>query len=174
MGRLGKCIWLYGLSGSGKSTIAEEFLLRWGPPYVTLLDGDEVRKNLSYGLGFSKEDRERHALRVAWVASEIVKHGGVAIAALITPYESTREKIRDIIGKENLIEVYVDTALEECEKRDPKGLYKKVRAGEIKNFTGINDPFEFPVKDPDVVIDTLKCKPFDAVAKIFEALLDDK
>jgi len=148
--------------------------MRWGPFHVTLLDGDEVRKNLSYGLGFSKEDRERHALRVAWVAAEIVRHGGTAIAALITPYESTREKIREIVGKENLIEVYVDTALEECEKRDPKGLYKKVRAGEIKNFTGISDPFEFPKEDPDVIIDTSKCSPIDAVGKIYKVLMDNE
>jgi len=168
--RLGKCIWLYGLSGAGKSTIAEELLLRWGPEYITLLDGDEVRKNLSYGLGFSKEDRERHALRVAWVAAEIVNHGGFVIAALITPYESTRQKIREIIGKENIIEVYVDTSLEECEKRDPKGLYKKVRAGEIKNFTGISDPFEFPKENPDIVIDTSKYSPGEAVDILMEEL----
>lgn len=159
MGRLGKCIWLYGLSGSGKSTIANYLVEAKLFSPVTLLDGDEVRKNLSYGLGFSKEDRERHAMRVAWVAAEIVKHGGNVIVALITPYESTRRKVREMIGEKNIVEVYVNTTLEECERRDPKGLYKKVRAGEIKNFTGIDDPFEFPKEKPDVTINTEECDP---------------
>lgn len=143
----GLCVWLTGLSGAGKTTIAghlRRMLVEKTGKYVSLMDGDEVRRGLSSDLGFSKEDRTQHALRVAYVCSQIVKHGGLVIAALITPYQETRDKVRDIIGAECHMEVFVDTPLDECERRDPKGLYKKARAGEIKQFTGLDDPYEEP------------------------------
>ena len=141
---VGVCVWFTGLSGAGKSTLAQELRRRleeWGR-IVTLLDGDEIRQNLSKGLGFSKEDRDTNIRRVGFVAQQVVKHGGIALVACISPYEAVRKEVREKIG--NFIEVFVDTTLEECERRDIKGLYKKARAGEIKNFTGIDAPYEKP------------------------------
>ena len=155
--RQGFCIWFTGLSASGKSTTAEilTVLLQEFGRQVTLLDGDIVRNHLSRGLGFSKEDRDTNIRRIGFVAAEIVKHQGVVICAAVSPYRATRNDVRNTVGAERFIEVFVDTPLEECERRDVKGMYQKARRGEIKNFTGIDDPYEPPVQ-PEIVIDTVE------------------
>jgi sulfate adenylyltransferase len=122
---------------------------------VTVLDGDVVRNHLSRGLGFSKEDRDANIRRIGFVAAEIVKHQGVVVCAAVSPYRATRNDVRNTVGGEKFIEVFVNTPLEECERRDVKGMYQKARRGEIKNFTGIDDPYEAPVQ-PEIVIDTLE------------------
>jgi sulfate adenylyltransferase len=152
----GICVWFTGLSGAGKSTTAEiltELLLEHGRQ-VTLLDGDVVRTHLSKGLGFSKEDRDTNIRRIGFVASELVRHGGVAICAAVSPYRATRQDVRHMVGADRFIEVFVDTPLEECERRDTKGIYAQARRGEIAHFTGIDDPYEVPV-DPEITIDTV-------------------
>lgn len=154
--RQGVCIWFTGLSGAGKSTTAEiltELLLENGRR-VTLLDGDVVRTNLSKGLGFSKEDRDINIRRIGFVAAEIVRHGGIAVCAAVSPYRVTRNDVRNMIGADRFIEVFVDTPLEVCEQRDAKGIYAQARRGEIKNFTGIDDPYENPL-NPEVTLDTV-------------------
>ena len=148
----GVCIWFTGLSGSGKSATAQE-LRRLLPGYVTMLDGDVVRTHLSKGLGFSKEDRDTNIRRIGFVASEIVKHGGIAICAAISPYRDTRGEIRE--RAESFVEVFVDTPLAVCEARDPKGLYARARRGEITNFTGIDDPYEKPL-NAEITLDTVR------------------
>ena len=151
----GCCIWLTGLSGAGKSTIAailSERIMRSGR-YVTLLDGDAVRTHLSKGLGFSKEDRDANIFRIAYVASEIVRHGGVVICAVVSPYEATREKAREMVGKDHFVLVHVATPLDVCEQRDVKGLYARARRGELVGLTGIDAPYEPPVH-PDIVLAT--------------------
>ena len=146
-----------GLSGSGKSTIANALLVKlmeMGGRPVTLLDGDIVRKNLSSELGFSKEHRNLNIRRIGYVASEITKNGGIAICAPIAPYAKTRQAVREEIeGFGAFLEVHVATSIEECERRDRKGLYKLARAGKIKEFTGISDPYEIPL-DPEVRLET--------------------
>jgi sulfate adenylyltransferase len=154
--RQGACIWFTGLHNSGKSTTASvltSFLLEHGRN-VTLLDGDVVRTHFSEGLGFSKEDRDDHVRRMAYVASEIVRHGGMVICAAVSPYRVTRNDVRNMVGKDHYVEVFVDTPLEVCERRDTKGLYARARRGEIKGFTGIDDPYEAP-RYPEVRIETL-------------------
>jgi len=154
--RQGVCVWFTGLSGSGKSTttdILTTLMLEYGRQ-VTVLDGDVVRTHLSKGLGFSKADRDTNIRRIGFVASEIVRHGGFVICAAISPYEATRSDVRNMIGSDQFIEVFVDTPLEVCEERDTKGLYAKARSGEIKGFTGIDDPYEAPTQ-PDVRLDTV-------------------
>jgi len=156
----GVCIWFTGLSGSGKSTTAEILtvtLLEHGRR-VTLLDGDVVRTYLSAGLGFNKEDRDANVRRIGFVAAEIVHHGGVAVCAAVSPYRATRNEVRNMVGTDRFIEVFVDTPLEVCEQRDTKGIYVKARCGEIKNLTGINDPYESPIK-PEIVIETVSSAP---------------
>ena len=158
--RQGVCIWFTGLSGAGKSTTAEVLtvlLLEHGRQ-VTLLDGDVVRTHLSKGLGFSKEDRDTNIRRIGFVAAEIVQHGGVAICAAVSPYQATRNDVRNLIGSEHFVEVFVDTPLEVCETRDTKGMYAKARRGEIKDFTGIDDPYEPPAQ-PEVTLDTVTYTP---------------
>jgi len=153
--RQGFCIWFTGLSGAGKSTTAEivvSRLLEHGRQ-VTLLDGDVVRTHLSKGLGFSKEDRDANILRIGFVAAEIVRHGGAVVCAAVSPYRATRDAVREMVGASNFIEVFVDTPLDICESRDPKGMYAQARSGTIKNFTGIDDPYESPVA-PEVILDT--------------------
>jgi sulfate adenylyltransferase len=165
----GVCIWLTGLSGSGKSTIAqvlEALLLEQGRS-VTVLDGDVVRTHLSKGLGFSKEDRDTNILRIGFVASEIVRHGGVVICAAISPYRATREEVRTMVGSEHFIEVFVDAPIEVCEARDAKGLYAMARRGEIKNFTGIDDPYEPPL-EPDLRLDTVTCTSEESARAILD------
>lgn len=156
----GFCIWLTGLSGSGKSTTAEILtvkLLEHGRQ-VTLLDGDVVRTYLSAGLGFTKADRDANVRRLGFVAAEIVRHGGAAICAAVSPYRTTRNEVRNLVGAERFIEIFVDTPLEVCEQRDTKGIYAKARRGEIKNLTGINDPYESP-QNAEIVIETDKSSP---------------
>jgi sulfate adenylyltransferase len=155
--RQGFCVWFTGLSASGKSTTAEilTVLLQEFGRQVTLLDGDIVRNHLSRGLGFSKEDRDTNIRRIGFVAAEIVKHQGTVICAAVSPYRATRNDVRSTIGAERFIEVFVDTPLAECERRDVKGMYQKARRGEILNFTGIDDPYEPPVQ-PEMVIDTVE------------------
>ncbi len=153
----GFTVFFTGLSGSGKSTIANILLVKLlekGGRRVTLLDGDLVRKHLSSELGFSKEHRDLNIQRIGYVASEITKAGGVAICAPIAPYQATRRKVREMVqAYGGFIEIYVSTAIEVCEQRDRKGLYAQARKGLIKEFTGIDDPYEVPEK-PEMVIDT--------------------
>ncbi len=165
----GFTVFFTGLSGSGKSTIANAFmarLLESGGRPVTLLDGDIVRRNLSSELGFSKEHRNLNILRIGFVASEITKNGGIAICAPIAPYDEVRRQVRDSIeGCGGFILVHVATPLEVCEQRDRKGLYAKARAGIIKEFTGISDPYEEPA-DAEMVIDTTEYSPEEAAQKV--------
>jgi sulfate adenylyltransferase len=151
----GFCIWFTGLSGSGKSTTANHLKskLEQYNRYVTLLDGDVVRTHLSNGLGFSREDRDINILRIGFVAAEIVRHGGIVICAAISPYRIARQKARDMVGKPHFVEVFMDTPLDLCEKRDVKGLYARARRGEIKEFTGVDDPYEPPLH-PEISLDT--------------------
>ncbi len=152
----GFCVWFTGLSGAGKSTTAEvlvELLLEHGRQ-ATLLDGDVVRTHLSKGLGFSRDDRDTNIRRIGFVAAEIVRHGGVAICAAVSPYRATRDEVRQMVGPDRFIEVYVDTPIEECERRDTKGLYAKARRGELREFTGISDPYE-PPRSPEIVLTTV-------------------
>ena len=169
----GFTIFFTGLSGSGKSTIANALLVKLlerGDRPVTLLDGDIVRKNLSCELGFSKEHRDLNILRIGYVASEITKHRGVAICAPIAPYTATRKAVRDNIEQYGgFIEVYISTAIDVCEKRDRKGLYQKARQGLLKGFTGIDDPYEIP-QAAEVIIDTNLMSVTDSVQKILVEL----
>ena len=152
----GFCIWFTGLSGAGKSTTAEILtaLLQEAGRQVTVLDGDAVRNTLSRGLGFSKEDRDANIRRIGFVASEIVKHHGAVICAAVSPYRATRNSVRSLVGPERFIEVFVNTPIDECERRDSKGMYAKARRGEIKNFTNIDDPYEPPL-NPEITIETI-------------------
>jgi len=156
----GFCVWFTGLSGAGKSTTAEvlTMLLLEAGRQVTVLDGDVVRTHLSRGLGFSKEDRDINIRRIGFVASEIVRHGGVAICAAVSPYRATRNDVRNMVGDGHYIEVFVDTPLEVCEERDTKGMYAKARRGEIKGFTGIDDPYE-PPEHAEFVLNTQNATP---------------
>ena len=172
--RQGFCVWFTGLSASGKSTTAEilTVLLQEFGRQVTLLDGDIVRNHLSRGLGFSKEDRDANIRRIGFVAAEIVKHQGTVLCAAVSPYRATRNDVRNTVGAERFIEVFVDTPLEECERRDVKGMYQKARRGEIKNFTGIDDPYEAPVQ-PEIVIDTVS-RSAEENARVIIAYLVEK
>jgi sulfate adenylyltransferase len=167
--RQGLTVFFTGLSGSGKSTIANALLTKFlevGGRPVTLLDGDIVRKHLSSELGFSKEHRDINIRRIGFVASEITKNGGIAICAPIAPYASVREEVRRMVEPEGgFVLVYVATPLEVCEERDRKGLYAKARAGLVKEFTGISDPYEEPA-DADVVIDTTRLSPEESAQEI--------
>ena len=151
----GFCVWFTGLSAAGKSTTAEilTVLLQEFGRQVTLLDGDVVRNNLSRGLGFSKEDRDANIRRIGFVAAEIVKHHGAVVCAAVSPYRATRNDVRSLIGSERFVEVFVNTPIEECERRDSKGMYVRARRGEIENFTGIDDPYE-PPSQPEIELDT--------------------
>jgi len=147
---VGLCVYFFGLSGAGKSTLAQHLKAGIQEEYphreVTILDADEIRTHLSKGLGFSKADRSTNVRRIGYVASEIVKHGGIVLVANIAPYEEDREFNRNLISANGkYMDIYVDTPLEVCESRDVKGLYKAARAGTITQFTGISDPFEIPV-----------------------------
>ncbi len=170
----GFTVFFTGLSGSGKSTIANALmvkLLERGGRTVTLLDGDIVRKNLSKGLGFSKEDRDTNIIRIGYVASEITKAGGIAVCAPIAPYASTRAANREAISPVGgYVLVYVATPLEVCEERDRKGLYAKARAGIIKEFTGISDPYEEPT-DAEITIHTTEVQPEQAADMIIDYLV---
>jgi sulfate adenylyltransferase len=167
----GFCIWLTGLSGSGKSTTSEILtrLLMGHGRQVTVLDGDVVRTHLSKGLGFSKEDRDTNILRIGFVASEIVRHNGVVICAAVSPYRAARNEARKMVGENNFIMVYVDTPIEVCTDRDVKGMYARARRGEIKGFTGVDDPYEPPV-DPEITLDTVNFTPEQNARRIITYL----
>jgi sulfate adenylyltransferase len=158
--RQGFCVWFTGLSGSGKSTTADALtvMLQEHGRQVTVLDGDVVRTHLSRGLGFSAEDRDINIRRIGFVAAELVRHGGVVVCAAVSPYRATRNDVRNMVGEGNFVEVYVDTPIDVCESRDVKGLYAKARAGEIKGFTGIDDPYEEPMS-AEIVLDTVAMSP---------------
>lgn len=171
--RQGVCIWFTGLSGSGKTTTAEILvsrLLEYGRR-VTLLDGDVIRTNLSKGLGFSKEDRNTNIARIAFVASEIVRHGGIAICAAVSPYAAARADARLRFAEGAFIEVFVDTPLEVCEIRDPKGMYAMARRGEIRDLTGVDQAYERP-EAAEIVLDTTRHSAIDNVGRIIQMLLE--
>jgi adenylyl-sulfate kinase len=170
----GFTLWFTGLSGSGKSTIAHLV----GPELdrrglvVEYLDGDNVRMHLSKGLGFSKEDRDTHIERVGWVASRLTRQGGAVITAAISPYEATRRAARETIEEVGtFVEVYVKASVDECARRDVKGLYEKAFKGEIKEFTGVSDPYEEP-SDPEIVVDTEALSPEESAEQILAKLAE--
>src|ERR671914_2553695 len=168
----GFTLWFTGLSGAGKSTIAHLVgpeLERRGH-VVEYLDGDTVRTHLSKGLGFSKADRDTHIERVGWVASRLTRHGAAVIAAAISPYEETRRTARQLVENWGpFVEVFVKASVDECARRDVKGLYEKAFKGEIKEFTGVSDPYEEPA-NPELVIDTEELGPEESARKIVERL----
>jgi len=168
----GFTLWFTGLSGAGKTTIAHLV----GPALderghvVEYLDGDNVRQHLSRGLGFSKEDRDTNIERVGWVASRLTRQGGAVITAAISPYEETRQKARAMVEEwGTFVEVFVKASVEECARRDVKGLYEKAFRGEIKGFTGVDDPYEIPT-NPELVIDTEEHEPEESARIILEKL----
>ena len=164
-------VWFTGLSGSGKSSLANrlEKLLYEQQIRSFVLDGDSLRKGVNKNLGFSAEDREENLRIAAEVAKILVASGSLVLASFIAPTQRNRDLIKEIIGEQDYIEVFVNTSLEECERRDVKGLYKKARAGEIKNFTGIDAPYENPV-NPDIEINTEKESLEEATHRIFKLL----
>ncbi|MEZ4859218.1 MAG: adenylyl-sulfate kinase [Flavobacteriaceae bacterium] len=166
-------VWFTGLSGSGKSTIAnalEKKLLK-NNFHTYILDGDNVRKGLNNNLTFSPNDRAENIRRIAEVAHLMVDAGLVVLSAFVSPYRKDRENVKTIVGAENFVEVYINTPIETCEKRDVKGLYAKARAGEIKDFTGIHAPYEAPTM-PAVEIDTTTLSVGDSVEIIFKAIVN--
>ena len=170
----GICIWFTGLSGAGKSATADiltTMLMEYGRR-TSILDGDVVRTHLSKGLGFSKEDRDTNILRIGYVASQIVSHGGLAICAAISPYQSTRDAVRNMVGTSQFIEVFVDTPLNICEARDAKGMYAKARRGEITGFTGIDDPYESP-NDPEIKLNTEDFSAIQNAQQIIDYLISE-
>jgi adenylylsulfate kinase len=168
----GFTLWFTGLSGSGKTTIAHLVgpeLERRGH-IVEYLDGDTVRTHLSKGLGFSKEDRDTNIERIGWVASRLTRHGAAVIAAAISPYEETRRKARELVEQFGpFVEVHVQASVEECARRDVKGLYEKAFAGEIKGFTGVDDPYE-PPTNPEIAIDTERHDPEESARLVVTRL----
>ena len=168
----GFTLWFTGLSGAGKTTIAHLV----GPELdrrghiVEYLDGDTVRTHLSKGLGFSKEDRDTNIERIGWVAARLTRHGAAVIAAAISPYDETRRHARELVEEFGpFVEVFVKASVEECARRDVKGLYAKAFAGEIKGFTGVDDPYEVPA-NPELVIDTEEYEPEESAAIIVAKL----
>ena len=168
----GFTLWFTGLSGAGKTTIAHLV----GPELdrrglvVEYLDGDTVRTNLSKGLGFSKEDRDTNIERIGWVASRLTRQGGAVIAAAISPYEETRQRARSLVEEWGVfVEVHVAATVDECARRDVKGLYEKAFAGEIKGFTGVDDPYEIPA-DPELVLNTEELEPEESARLVIEKL----
>jgi adenylylsulfate kinase len=165
----GCVIWFTGLSGAGKSTIAEvlrDELIQRGQK-VEVLDGDVVRENLSKGLGFSKEDRDLNIARIGFVAHLLARNGVKVICAAISPYREPRDRVRELVG--DFIEVYVSTPIEVCEERDVKGLYQKARSGQIKGFTGVDDPYEPPL-EPELELPTIDQTPQEATNLILKEL----
>jgi adenylylsulfate kinase len=171
MEQRGLTIWFTGLSGAGKTTItkalAEELLKQ--KLSIELLDGDIIRQNLTKGLGFSKEDRDENIRRIGFVANLLTKHGVIVLVSAISPYREIRQEVREKIG--NFVEVYVNAPLTTCEARDVKGLYKKARAGEIKGFTGIDDPYEPPL-NPEIECRTDLESLEESLAKVLAKLRD--
>lgn len=176
MANRGFTLFMTGLSGAGKSTICERLCKVIEDEYqrpVTMLDGDIVREMLSSGLTFSRADRELNIRRIGYVAGEVTKHGGICICAAIAPFASSRAEARERIGKVGgFYELHIATPLAVCEDRDPKGLYKKARRGEIKGFTGIDDPYEAP-RNPELVVDTSRSTLEDEVRKILSLPIRD-
>jgi sulfate adenylyltransferase len=172
----GACVWFTGLSGSGKSTTAEALvpLLTAHGRAVTVLDGDVVRTHLSAGLGFSREDRDINVRRVGYVAGEVVRHGGLVVAALVSPYRETRAEVRAMIRAAggSFVEVFVDTPLPVVEARDVKGWYAKARSGEVRDFTGLDDPYEPPLA-PELTLRTTDTTP-EANAQLIVAYLEEQ
>lgn len=168
----GVCVWFTGLTNAGKSTTAAILttLMQEHGRQVTLLDGDVVRSNFSEGLGFSKEDRDANVRRMGFVASEIVRHGGCVICAAASPYRATRNDVRNTVGKEHYVEVFVDTPIEICEQRDTKGLYARARRGELKGFTGVDDPYEPPLH-PEIKLDTVLYSAEENARRILDYLV---
>ncbi len=165
-------VWLTGLSGSGKSTIAdhlEQHLFKKGI-HTANLDGDLLRTGLNKDLGFSEEDRSENIRRIAEVSKILSDNGLVVIAAFVSPFSKDRNLVRKTCGEENFIEIFVQTSLEECERRDVNGLYSKARKGELKNFTGIDSPYENPI-NPDLIIDTEKTNIEDSVQLLSNLVL---
>jgi adenylylsulfate kinase len=168
----GFTLWFTGLSGAGKSTIAHLVgpALEERGAIVEYLDGDTVRTHLSKGLGFSKEDRDTNIERIGWVASRLTRHGAAVICAAISPYEETRRKARELVEEwGEFVEVYIKASVEECARRDVKGLYAKAFAGEIKGFTGVDDPYEEP-SAAEIVVDTESLSPEEACELIVAQL----
>jgi len=172
LGQRGAVIWMYGLSGSGKSTLANllERRLHEQGKMVKVLDGDNVRSGLNSNLGFSDEDRLENIRRVAEVAKLFAESGIVTVTSFITPNNELRDLAREVIGDNDLLEVYVKASFETCAERDPKGLYAKVKAGEVKQFTGKDSAFEEPSR-PDLIIDTETLSEDDALEQLFAAVL---
>lgn len=167
----GALLWFTGLSASGKSTIAytlEHALVQRGH-LAYVLDGDNIRHGLNKNLGFSAEDRQENIRRIAEVGKLFVDTGAITLTSFISPYRADRDNARQIIGEGNFFEVFCNTPIEVCEQRDPKGLYKKARAGQIKGFTGIDDPYEAPLK-PEIVLDPSKHSPQEAAVILIELL----
>lgn len=154
--RPGVCVWFTGLSGSGKTTTADAVvgLLETRGRPVTVLDGDVVRTHLSKGLGFSRDDRDTNVRRIGFVAGEVVRHGGIVVAAVVSPYRATRDEVRAMLPDGAFVEVFVDTPVEVCEARDVKGWYAKARSGEVTGLTGIDDPYE-PPTSPELRLETV-------------------
>ena len=173
-GHRGVCLWLTGLSGSGKSSVAAalEKRLTDAGIHTFWLDGDNIRHGLNKDLGFSPEDRDENIRRIGEVARLFVESGTVTIASFISPYRETRAQIRDRMADGDFIEVFVDCPLEVCEERDPKGIYEKARSGEIDNFTGISAPYEEP-EDPEIVVDTTADASPEASAEKLHAYLSE-
>jgi sulfate adenylyltransferase len=168
----GACVWFTGLTNAGKSTTAAILttLLQEHGRQVTLLDGDVVRTHFSEGLGFSKEDRDQNVRSIGFVAAEIVRHGGLVLCAAVSPYRATRNDVRNTVGKDHYVEVFVDTPIEVCEARDTKGLYAKARRGEIKGFTGVDDPYEPPLH-PELKLDTVLYTAEENARRILDYLI---
>ncbi len=169
-GEKGFTLWFTGLSGSGKTTITNHLVkeLRKRDVALEVLDGDIVRENLSKGLGFSKEDRDTNIRRIAFVANLLSRHGVPVITAAISPYKEIRDEAREMMD-DRFIEVYAKASVETCEQRDVKGLYAKARSGEIKEFTGVSDPYE-PPEDPELVIETEQQSPEESAQQILTYL----
>lgn len=175
-GQKGFTIWFTGLSGAGKSTITAALVKELKDRLhlkVEVLDGDVVRTHLTKGLTFSREDRDTNILRIGWVCELLTRNDVIAVAAVISPYRETRNKVREMVGAGKFVEVYVAAPLEVCEARDVKGLYKKARAGEIPQFTGVSDPYE-PPENPEVVCNTHQESVQESTAKIIARLREMK
>ena len=166
----GLTLWFTGLPCSGKSTIAGLVAqrLQGDGERVEVLDGDEIREHFSAGVGFTREGRTQHLKRIAYLAYLLNKHGVIAIAALIAPYKENRDSARELI-QESFIEIFVDTPLEECIRRDVRGMYKKAMTGEIKQFTGISDPYEEP-ENPDLTIQTMDETPEESAQRVLDVV----